>query len=525
MNTLSKEVKVGHPLIDLLEVNKLRRQILFHSYVWDQRLIYAVSLSNTNHQESMRNFIPKLGGKRINSVECLVEMDTSPKPGKGFSNCDSVIVHTKPELNLNQGGNDGSSRQSVRVHEGGNIRLDLKLKDSEHCLSSCENSNEKIDPSESGNVMRRVHSEGEFPIVDNLSDTLDAAWTGKNHLESMILKENGVSLPDSSPVHSVVPNVELERCIVDKGGIDVVHSLDSALGAKVPQNVENSSGLGTPFPNLYSSFKRTSSLNAQKLGINEYNPVYVSLFRDLERPNNARLLLPVGVNDTIIPVFDDEPTSIIAYALVSSDYHLQMSELEKPKDAGETTISLPLFDSVNLLSFNSFDESASDIYRSVGSIEENILSIPGSRGTQILDPLSYTKDLHARVSFTDDNVQGKVKYMVTCYCAKRFEALRRICCPSELDFIRSLSRCKKWGAQGGKSNVFFAKTLDDRFIIKQVTKTELESFIKFGPAYFKYLSDSIGNGSPTCLAKILGIYQVFVVSFTLHNQTWEPRSV
>lgn len=42
----------------------------------------------------------------------------------------------------------------------------------------------------------------------------------------------------------------------------------------------------------------------------------------------------------------------------------------------------------------------------------------------------------------------------------------------------------------------------------QVTKTELESFIKVAPAYFKYLSESIGSGSPTCLAKILGIYQV-----------------
>nr|GFA98726.1 1-phosphatidylinositol-3-phosphate 5-kinase FAB1B-like [Tanacetum cinerariifolium] len=95
-----------------------------------------------------------------------------------------------------------------------------------------------------------------------------------------------------------------------------------------------------------------------------------------------------------------------------------------------------------------------------------------------------------RVEFADDGPLGKVRYSVTCYYAKRFEALRRICCPSELDFIRSLSRCKKWGAQGGKSNVFFAKTLDDRFIIKQVTKTELESFIKFAPAYFKYLSES-----------------------------------
>ncbi|KAK1550820.1 hypothetical protein Q3G72_025386 [Acer saccharum] len=167
-----------------------------------------------------------------------------------------------------------------------------------------------------------------------------------------------------------------------------------------------------------------------------------------------------------------------------------------------------LSDSMNPLSVNFLDDT-SDSYISIGgSSDESILSMSGSRGSQVLDPLSYSKDLHARISFTDDGPLGKVKYTVTCYYAKCFDALRRICCPFELDFVRSLSRCKKWEAQGGKSNVFFAKTLDERFIIKQVTKTELESFIKFGAAYFMYLSESISTGSPTCLAKILGIYQV-----------------
>ncbi|KAK3170415.1 hypothetical protein Dsin_000212 [Dipteronia sinensis] len=167
-----------------------------------------------------------------------------------------------------------------------------------------------------------------------------------------------------------------------------------------------------------------------------------------------------------------------------------------------------LSDSVNLLTVNSLDNT-SDSYKSIGgSSEESILTMSGSWGPQVLDPLSYSNDLHARVCFTDDGPLGKVKYTVTCYYAKCFDALRRIYCPSELYFVRSLSRCKKWEAQGGKSNVFFAKTLDERFIIKQVTKTELESFIKFGAAYFTYLSESISTGSPTCLAKILGIYQV-----------------
>ncbi|XP_065849457.1 1-phosphatidylinositol-3-phosphate 5-kinase FAB1A-like isoform X2 [Euphorbia lathyris] len=494
-NTLSNEVKIGRPAIDILEINKLRRQMLFHSYAWDQRLIYAGSLSNSSLQES---HLPKLKEKRVNSVENLVEIEKniSPKPVKGF---DSVCVVSQPDLDRTQEGNHGNFSQPKEVHRGRDINLELNSSgEAEHFLDSSANTEEKTNLAGSGKKVRRTHSEGEFPVKGDLSDTLDAAWTGKNHLASMTIKENALLLPDSTVVKTVAMSGESENYIVDKRGIGVPRSPDSA---KRPQNIENSSVVAMPFPNIYSPFKQSSSFNAQKLGVGEYSPVYVSLFRELEQQSGAKLLLPVGVNDTVVPVYDDEPTSIIAYALLSSDYHAQMSELEKRKDALETAISLP--------SLNSFDESASDIYRSLGSIEESILTVPrGSQGSQASDPLLYMKDFHARVSFTDDSFQGKLKYTVTCYCAKRFEALRRICCRSELDFVRSLSRCKKWGAQGGKSNVFFAKTLDDRFIIKQVTKTELESFIKFGPAYFKYLSESIRTRSPTCLAKILGIYQV-----------------
>ncbi|CAA3021868.1 1-phosphatidylinositol-3-phosphate 5-kinase FAB1A [Olea europaea subsp. europaea] len=211
-------------------------------------------------------------------------------------------------------------------------------------------------------------------------------------------------------------------------------------------------------------------------------------------------------SDIVVPVYDDEPTSIISYALVSPDYPTLRSD-EPEKQKGRSNSSLTL-DSINLLTLHSFDEAASESLKSLGSNDESHLSSSSSWIWSGLDPILYTNALRARVSFSDDGPPGKVKYTVTCYFAKQFEALRKTCCPSDLDFIQSLSRCKKWGAQGGKSNAFFAKTLDDRFIIKQVTKTELESFFKFAPVYFKYLSESINTGSPTCLAKFLGIYQV-----------------
>ncbi|KAL2338829.1 hypothetical protein Fmac_013275 [Flemingia macrophylla] len=436
----------------------------------------------------------------------VVEEDVTIRPVRGHSSCDSFLLETKPD------GSPNLENASHLSHPSEVIKCEDKGKDTNHnkvdlSLSGGANINAKSDSLEFGGAVSRALSEGESPAVVNLSDTLDAAWTGESHPTNSSVKENGclpsdaAALAVNSPIANIVTSKSnSDNYTADIGGIEAGSNNDSKMLSKGL----DTKWKGMPFANFFGSFNRSLSFNTQKLA--EYNPVYILSCRELERQIGARLLLPVGINDTFVPVYDDEPTSVIAYVLVSMDYHIQMSEYDRPKDSGDSSLSLPLFDSASLLSLNSFDESITNTYRGLGSFDESMLS---TRSLPAGDPLSYTKDLHARVSVTDDSsFLGKVKYTVTCYFAKRFEALRRTCCPSELDFVRSLSRCKKWGAQGGKSNVFFAKTLDDRFIIKQVTKTELESFTKFAPAYFRYLSESISTGSPTCLAKILGIYQV-----------------
>jgi len=75
-------------------------------------------------------------------------------------------------------------------------------------------------------------------------------------------------------------------------------------------------------------------------------------------------------------------------------------------------------------------------------------------------------------------------------------------------FIESLSRCQNWNAKGGKSGSTWAKTLDDRFLLKQVSRVELESFLEFAPLYFEYICKSFFHKVPTALAKIFGIYSV-----------------
>lgn len=44
-----------------------------------------------------------------------------------------------------------------------------------------------------------------------------------------------------------------------------------------------------------------------------------------------------------------------------------------------------------------------------------------------------------------------------------------------------------------------------RYIVKQLSKTEKTSILECAPAYFEYL---LAQGSDTCLAKILGVFQV-----------------
>jgi 1-phosphatidylinositol-3-phosphate 5-kinase len=193
--------------------------------------------------------------------------------------------------------------------------------------------------------------------------------------------------------------------------------------------------------------------------------------------DGARLLLPnISCEGSVfVTVYDDEPTSAVSYAMTSQEY------------ADHVTDKMNAY-----TSFSDFT-SSNGLHRSWSSHED----------------LSNFKGTHFRLSFDDDaSPTDSTKFSVTCYFARQFAALRKKCCSSDIDYIRSISRCKRWSAQGGKSNVYFAKTMDERFIIKQVTKTELDSFVEFAPHYFRHLTESLTSRSPTCLAKIVGLYQV-----------------
>lgn len=89
----------------------------------------------------------------------------------------------------------------------------------------------------------------------------------------------------------------------------------------------------------------------------------------------------------------------------------------------------------------------------------------------------------------------------------------------------SLASCIKWDSSGGKSGSAFLKTkgnikakqkntiltdkiIDDRLLMKQMSRYELDAFLGFAPAYFQYMSKAFFSELPTALAKIFGFYSI-----------------
>ncbi|XP_013670645.1 1-phosphatidylinositol-3-phosphate 5-kinase FAB1A isoform X2 [Brassica napus] len=156
-----------------------------------------------------------------------------------------------------------------------------------------------VEPSQ---VVKAMLSESQTQATTDLSDTLDAAWIG----EQTASENNGISRPPSRAASANgTQSYDLKLSDSESG---------------LTSNEEQTMQVQMPSPSFYYSLNKNYSLNSRKHIMAEDRPVYVSSYRELEWQSGARLLLPLGINDLVLPVYDDEPTSIIAYALTSSEY-------------------------------------------------------------------------------------------------------------------------------------------------------------------------------------------------------------
>ncbi|KAI9189124.1 Mitochondrial distribution and morphology protein 12 [Blastocladiella emersonii ATCC 22665] len=191
---------------------------------------------------------------------------------------------------------------------------------------------------------------------------------------------------------------------------------------------------------------------------------------------------------------EDEPTSIVAFAHCSTAYLGKLEALGRRELASDTPMS-----EMSVSPFREIQAQEVDVDVDVDedTLGETWLDHdPGARG-------------HIDVECTE----GPLKIGCRTYFASEFHQLRQHC-GIEAYFTHSMSRCHAWDASGGKSGSTFLKTQDDRFVIKQISKMELELFTLFAPSYFAYMNKAIFNQIPTILAKIFGVYRVALKNST-----------
>ena len=192
---------------------------------------------------------------------------------------------------------------------------------------------------------------------------------------------------------------------------------------------------------------------------------------------------PLNVTDHVfadsdIIVREDEPSSLIAFALGSEDYQAKLQKIQEKsgglKGRSENShLQDPLLDT---------DEQM--------EVERSLLRSTGT---------------HLKYQFQE----GSAKMLCKIFYAEQFDAVRRKCGVAER-IVESLSRCLKWDSKGVKTKSVFLKTLDDRFVLKSLSPIETQAFLKFAPAYFRVMSEALFHALPSVIAKMLGFYQIII---------------
>lgn len=493
--------------VDILGLNCLRRSLVIGSHLWDRRLcsldsmLKQRSLISEVAQGSISYIEPKEWRSDLCSKDISIDHDHENKVSKSSKSQKFSMPGIQSEQQ-----DEPKFLPSETMDPGQTI------------LAPCQQHKQEEIQSDGKFIVGMTSLDTAPSTVSNLSDKIDSAWSGTDQLP---LTAQLNPQPDGPQFVSVKHISQAESPTFRRLSSPVrVYSFDSALRLQErirkglsPTSLHlstlrsfHASGeyrnmIRDPVSNVQRTYSQMSPREAHKLNVVfPSTPSFISGASLM--PDGARLLLP-QTGQIVIAVYDNEPGSIISYAISSREYEDWIADRPNRHEG-----------SWNSSGANSLAPSFS-ASQSFGSLNLDYIhygSCSGSEDASLTISALFTdpkSSHHLKVSFEDESLTGgKVKFSVTCYFAKQFHALRKKCCPSEVDFVRSLSRCKRWSAQGGKSNAYFAKSLDERLIIKQVQKTELESFEEFAPEYFKYLTESLSSGSPTCLAKILGIYQV-----------------
>ncbi|KAH8837187.1 hypothetical protein MCOR27_008528 [Pyricularia oryzae] len=299
--------------------------------------------------------------------------------------------------------------------------------------------------------------------------------------------ENGPSQTDTGSVHGELEDTrpgESQTGSDDEGGSDADQSslLDDILMPDEPTD----------------DMPKNTKTSLMKMLTNFWAERSASGWSPLEYPFNATDHIFI---DSDVVVREDEPSSLIAFALSSTDYQAKLADIRRswktssarrpdtsedidPTLSNDVTVVIDS-DPAAVLS-----DTATDIFTDEAELEK---SLKRSTGT------------HLKYQFTE----GSAKLLCKIFYAEQFDALRRKCNVADR-IIESLSRCLKWDSRGGKTRSVFLKTLDDRLVMKSLSPIETQAFLKFAPSYFNIMAEALFHDLPSVIAKMLGFFQIII---------------
>lgn len=182
--------------------------------------------------------------------------------------------------------------------------------------------------------------------------------------------------------------------------------------------------------------------------------------------------------DSDIIVREDEPSSLISFALASEDYQSKLQAIS---------------------------ETFGNRYSRKEKTQAQDSTLDPDDQLVVERSLLRSTGTHLKYQFQE----GSAKMLCKVFFAEQFDAVRRKC-GVDGRIIESLSRCLKWDSKGGKTKSVFLKTLDDRLVLKSLSPIETQAFLRFAPAYFRIISEALFHELPSVIAKMLGFYQIII---------------
>ena len=250
------------------------------------------------------------------------------------------------------------------------------------------------------------------------------------------------------------------------------NAMESEVGSTTVNSLYSGEDQRTPMEELNDIAEGVGSGSARTLG---YFAIPSRLLQ--WHPN-----LPIGVDNTVVLVNRNQPTSVVAYSLCSWEYTNALND-------HFTAEGIPLSHRLNAVEVQSDINSDAAMLRALRSYHRS----------------------DVQHSFVDEtHFQPITKFRCRSYFAMQFQAIRRLYYGTDRKYVESLCHCEQWLAAGGKSGAGFMKTQDQRFIAKVIPTIELQMFLDIAEEYFKYMAKTFENQLTSMLSKILGVYEVMI---------------